>query len=145
MLLIEESAGHGDIDAHDHQLLARSLELSGLTAADAMTVRRDIVAVAADATNDPQQWDRGDLVDLCVPLDGIPLVVHQLPAKILLDVDHRVRYLLVRHRSFRVLGRGHATLCFIGRARFRCFLRAVLPSRRVAESFRRSCRCEARS
>jgi len=50
LLLIEESAGHGDIDAHDHQLLARSLELSGLTAADAMTVRRDIVAVAADAT-----------------------------------------------------------------------------------------------
>ena len=50
LLLIEESAGHGDIDEHDHQLLARSLELSGLTAADAMTVRRDIVAVAADAT-----------------------------------------------------------------------------------------------
>lgn len=50
LLLIEESAGHGGIAAGEHQLLARSLELSGLTAADAMTVRRDIVAVAADAT-----------------------------------------------------------------------------------------------
>ena len=50
LLLIEESAGHGGIAAQDHELLARSLELSGLTAADAMTVRRDIVAVPQDAT-----------------------------------------------------------------------------------------------
>ena len=50
LLLIHESAGHGGIDAHDQELLSRSLELSGLTAADAMTVRRDIVAVPADAT-----------------------------------------------------------------------------------------------
>ncbi len=50
LLLIEESAGHGGIAAQEHELLARSLELSGLTAADAMTVRRDIVAVASDAT-----------------------------------------------------------------------------------------------
>jgi CBS domain containing-hemolysin-like protein len=48
LLLIEESAGHGGIAAQEHALLARSLEMSGLTAADAMTVRRDIVAVAAD-------------------------------------------------------------------------------------------------
>ena len=52
LLLIEESAGHGGIAAQEHELLARSLELSGLTAADAMTVRRDIVAVAADVTVD---------------------------------------------------------------------------------------------
>jgi CBS domain containing-hemolysin-like protein len=52
LLLLEESAGHGGIAAQDHELLARSLELSGLTAADAMTVRRDIVAVGADATAD---------------------------------------------------------------------------------------------
>lgn len=52
LLLIEESAGHGGIGAHDHALLARSLELSGLTAADAMTVRRDIIAVPADVTID---------------------------------------------------------------------------------------------
>jgi magnesium and cobalt exporter, CNNM family len=48
LLLIEESAGRGGIAADEHQLLARSLELSGLTAADAMTPRRDIVSVAAD-------------------------------------------------------------------------------------------------
>jgi CBS domain containing-hemolysin-like protein len=47
LLLIEESAGRGGIAAEEHELLARSLELSGLTAADAMTPRRDIVAVAA--------------------------------------------------------------------------------------------------
>jgi CBS domain containing-hemolysin-like protein len=50
ILLLDESAGHGDIAEHDHALLTRSLELSGLMAADAMTVRRDIVAVAASAT-----------------------------------------------------------------------------------------------
>ena len=50
LLLIEESAGQGGIAADEHELLARSLELSGLMAADAMTVRRDIVAVGADAT-----------------------------------------------------------------------------------------------
>ena len=49
LLLIEESAGHGGIAADEHQLLSRSLELSGLTAADAMTVRRDIIALPASA------------------------------------------------------------------------------------------------
>jgi CBS domain containing-hemolysin-like protein len=46
LLLIEESADQGGLEADEHVLLARSLELSGLTAADAMTPRRDIVAVA---------------------------------------------------------------------------------------------------
>lgn len=50
LLLLDESAGHGDIAAEEHQLLTRSLELSGLTAADAMTVRRDIISMPADAT-----------------------------------------------------------------------------------------------
>ncbi len=50
LLLIDESAGRGGIAAEEHELLARSLELSGLTAADAMTPRRDIVAVAVTAT-----------------------------------------------------------------------------------------------
>jgi CBS domain containing-hemolysin-like protein len=50
ILLLDESKGHGDIKAEDHQLLTRSLELSGLTAADAMTVRRDIVSMPSDAT-----------------------------------------------------------------------------------------------
>ncbi len=49
-LLLDESAGHGSIAAEDHALLTRSLELSGLTSADAMTPRRDIVAVAANVT-----------------------------------------------------------------------------------------------
>jgi CBS domain containing-hemolysin-like protein len=50
LLLIEESAGHGELAAEEHDLLTRSLELSGLTAADAMTPRRDIIAVTADTT-----------------------------------------------------------------------------------------------
>ncbi len=49
-LLLDESAGHGDLAATEHELLTRSLQLSGLTASDAMTVRRDIVAVSADST-----------------------------------------------------------------------------------------------
>ncbi|MEP1122549.1 MAG: hemolysin family protein [Ilumatobacter sp.] len=51
-LLLDESAGHGGLAATEHQLLTRSLELSGLTASDAMTVRRDIIAVSADSTAD---------------------------------------------------------------------------------------------
>jgi CBS domain containing-hemolysin-like protein len=50
LMLIEESAGQGGLAAEEHQLLSRSLELSGLTAADAMTVRRDIIALPASAT-----------------------------------------------------------------------------------------------
>lgn len=50
LLLLNESARRGDIDHHDHALLTRSIELSGLTAADAMTVRRDIVTMPAEAT-----------------------------------------------------------------------------------------------
>ncbi len=50
LLLLHESAGSGGIAQQEHELLTRSLELSGLTAVDAMTTRRDIVAVAADAT-----------------------------------------------------------------------------------------------
>ncbi len=49
LLLLDESAGHGGLAATEHELLTRSLELSGLTASDAMTVRRDIVAVSADS------------------------------------------------------------------------------------------------
>ena len=37
LLLIEESAGHGGIAAREHELLARSLELSGSTAAAVCT------------------------------------------------------------------------------------------------------------
>jgi CBS domain containing-hemolysin-like protein len=52
LLLLDESAGHGSLAADEHALLTRSLELSGLTAADAMTGRRDIVAVPASAMVD---------------------------------------------------------------------------------------------
>ena len=51
-LLLDESAGHGGLAATEHELLTRSLELSGLTASDAMTVRRDIIAVSAESTAD---------------------------------------------------------------------------------------------
>lgn len=51
-LLLDESAGHGGLAATEHELLTRSLELSGLTASDAMTVRRDIIAVSSDSTAD---------------------------------------------------------------------------------------------
>lgn len=50
ILLLDESAGHGGIEVGEHELLTRTLELSGLTAEDAMTVRRDIVAVTAEAS-----------------------------------------------------------------------------------------------
>lgn len=50
ILLLDESAGHGGIESGEHELLTRTLELSGLTAEDAMTVRRDIVAVPAGAS-----------------------------------------------------------------------------------------------
>lgn len=50
LLLLDESAGHGGLKATEHDLLTRSLELSGLTASDAMTVRRDIVAISADSS-----------------------------------------------------------------------------------------------
>jgi CBS domain containing-hemolysin-like protein len=48
LLLLKESTGHGDIPADDRRLLVRTLELSGLDAAAAMTPRRDIVAIGAD-------------------------------------------------------------------------------------------------
>ena len=51
-LLLDESAGLGGLAATEHELLTRSLELSGLTASDAMTVRRDIIAVSGDSTAD---------------------------------------------------------------------------------------------
>ncbi len=52
LFLLEESAGHGDIEADQHDLFTRSLHLSGRVAADAMTLRRDIVAVGPDCPVD---------------------------------------------------------------------------------------------
>jgi CBS domain containing-hemolysin-like protein len=75
LLLIEESAGQGELDADEHELLARSLELSGLTAADAMTPRRDIIAVTASVT-------ASALADVAHHTGRTRIVVHEG------DVDH---------------------------------------------------------
>ena len=48
-LLLHESMGRGTLDVDEHDLLSRSLELSGLDALSAMTPRREIVAVHVDA------------------------------------------------------------------------------------------------
>jgi len=47
LLLLEESADHGELAHDEHKMLARSLELSGLTAGSAMTPRRKVVAIEA--------------------------------------------------------------------------------------------------
>jgi CBS domain containing-hemolysin-like protein len=75
ILLLDESAGHGGIEEGEHELLTRTLELSGLTAADAMTVRRDIVAVPADAT-------AADAADAAHRTGRTRVVVHED------DLDH---------------------------------------------------------
>lgn len=52
ILLLDEAAQEGSLEVDEHVLLARSIELSGLDAAAAMTPRPRIVSVAADATLD---------------------------------------------------------------------------------------------
>ncbi len=52
LLLLEESAGQGSLEADQRELLTRSLHLSGRVAADAMTLRRDIVAAPSGASID---------------------------------------------------------------------------------------------
>lgn len=52
LVLLQRSQEHGGIDAEVHRLLSASLELSGRVARDAMTLRRDLVAVAADTSID---------------------------------------------------------------------------------------------
>lgn len=52
ILLLDEAAEGGSIEVDEHVLLARSLELSGLDAASAMTARPRIVGVPATATLD---------------------------------------------------------------------------------------------
>jgi magnesium and cobalt exporter, CNNM family len=49
VLLLEESAEHGTLEAEQSALLARALELSGLDAQAAMIPRRDVVAVPVAA------------------------------------------------------------------------------------------------
>jgi predicted ATPase/class 3 adenylate cyclase len=64
-------------------------------------------AVAADATIDPEQWDRADLVELCARLDGIPLAIEMAaarlrsmgPRQVLDRLDDRFRVLRSRRRG----------------------------------------------
>jgi CBS domain containing-hemolysin-like protein len=80
-LLLDESAGHGSLAKQEHELLTRSLELSGLTASDAMSPRRDIVAVPADvmvdiAAAEAQRTGRSRLVVHEGDLDHVRGFVH---------------------------------------------------------------------
>jgi CBS domain containing-hemolysin-like protein len=50
LLLLDESAQTGELDADQRALLGRALDLSGLDAESAMVPRSDIVAVSSDAT-----------------------------------------------------------------------------------------------
>ncbi|MEL6893998.1 MAG: hemolysin family protein, partial [Actinomycetota bacterium] len=89
-LLLDESAGHGGLAATEHELLARSLDLSGKTAADAMTTRRDIVAVSADVTAEQaaaeaHRTGRSRIVVFEHDLDHVKGFVH---AKDLLRLPH---------------------------------------------------------
>jgi CBS domain containing-hemolysin-like protein len=89
LLVLEESAKHGAIPPEEHRLLARSLRLSGITAADAMTPRPEIVSVAGDQPLDAvaavaEATGRSRLVVHDGDLDHILGVVH---AKDLLLLD----------------------------------------------------------
>ena len=91
--LLDESAGHGMIGPEEHDLLARSLELSGLDAAAAMTPRDEIVGVGADQTADEAARiaRRTGRTRLVVHGDDLDQVVGVLHAKdlLLLDPDRR--------------------------------------------------------
>ncbi len=75
LFLLEESADHGDIEADQHELFARSLHLSGRVAADAMTLRRDIVAAPADRAV-------ADLVELAYSTGRTRVLIYDS------DLDH---------------------------------------------------------
>ena len=92
-LLLEESRNFGGIEADQHELLTRSLELSGLTAADAMTVRRDIVAVPRTSSIDAlaevaHRTGRTRVIVHEGDMDHVLGFVHAKDV-LLLDHDHR--------------------------------------------------------
>ena len=81
LLLLEESAGHGGLAATEHELLTRSLELSGLRASDAMTIRRDIIAVSAEssaqiAASEAHRTGRSRIIVFDGDLDHVQGFVH---------------------------------------------------------------------
>lgn len=93
LLLLNESVGEGTLDSDQHDLLARSLELSGLDALAAMTPRREIVSVPADAGVDEiervaSESGRSRIVVREGDLDHVPGVVH---VKDLLALDDAAR------------------------------------------------------
>lgn len=81
LLLMEESRDHGSFDRADQQLFTRSLELSGKDATDAMTPRREIVAVdsesnAADVAEQSRTSGRSRVVVYEGDLDHVVGIVH---------------------------------------------------------------------
>jgi CBS domain containing-hemolysin-like protein len=111
LLLLNESVGRGTLDVQQHDLLSRSLELSGLDALSAMTPRREIVAVQADAGVEAvekvaSESGRSRILVYEQDLDHVPGVVH-VKDLLLLDEDARaettarslVRPVLVTHES----------------------------------------------
>lgn len=110
-LLLNESVGQGTLDEEQHDLLSRSLELSGLDALAAMTPRREIVAVPADADVEEvervaSESGRSRIIVYEQDLDHVPGVVH-VKDLLLLDNDARrtttagelVRPVLVTHEA----------------------------------------------
>lgn len=86
--------------------------LDSSTDAVELLIRR---AVAADASVDPDTWDRRDLVELCERLDGIPLAIEMAaprlrslgPREVIDRLDDRFRLLRSRRRD---VGGRHQTL-----------------------------------
>jgi CBS domain containing-hemolysin-like protein len=93
LLLLNESVGQGTLDSDQRDLLSRSLELSGLDALAAMTPRREIVSVPADAGVEEMERvasesGRSRILVHEGDLDHVPGVVH---AKDLLLLDDEAR------------------------------------------------------
>ncbi len=81
LMLVKESAEHGTLPRDQHGLLERALDLSGLDAESAMTPRRDIVAVEADAPLDELERVAGESGRSRLPvyddeLDRVVGIVH---------------------------------------------------------------------
>ena len=82
-VLLQRSAAEGSIDSDTQELLTRTLQLSGLHAHDAMTPRREIVAVAKDASLD-------EVENVARTSGRSRLLVHEQ------DLDHVVGVVLAR-------------------------------------------------
>ncbi|MBK5224710.1 MAG: HlyC/CorC family transporter [Acidimicrobiia bacterium] len=83
ILLLDEAARDGSIETNDHVLLSRSLEMSGLAAASAMTPRSRVVALDQASTID-------DIEQKAVATGRSRIVVYDS------DLDHPVGVVHVR-------------------------------------------------